>query len=145
MNHNQSAAGLLIANGAWSDLSLLNGAASFRGDIWQIDLLLSYGADFDRGDTEGNNALHHVAMDGMSGDVIETLFKHGSDVNAVNSNGETPLLVAMANSKEPTTSFDKNECRSLIIQLWQDQLPSMCPTCMVAHPCIMLLTTGIWL
>ena len=53
-------------------------------------------------------------MDGMSGDVIETLVKHGSDVNAVNSNGETPLLVAMANSKEPTSSFEKGECRNLI-------------------------------
>ena len=117
MEHNQSAPELLMANGAGPDLSLLYEVASFRGDIWQIDLLLSYEADFDRRDAEGNNALHHAAMDGMSCDVIETLVKHGSDVNAVNSNGETPLLVAMANSKELTSSFEKDECRSLITQL----------------------------
>ncbi|KAK3178594.1 hypothetical protein OEA41_000731 [Lepraria neglecta] len=116
MDHNQSTAELVMANGAWPDLSLLYEAASFRGDIWQIDSLLSYEADFDRRDADGNNALHHAAMDGMSGDVIETLVKHGSDVNAVNSNGETPLLVAMANSKEPTSPFEKGECRSLITQ-----------------------------
>lgn len=56
--------------------------------------LMLGGADPNGRDAKGNTALH-VALIEESGGAVEALLKHpGTDVNAINQAGETPLMLA---------------------------------------------------
>ena len=61
-----------------------------------IQIILNCGAnihDYHATDNEENSALHYAALAGFVY-VMETLLQKGESVNAVNSNGETPLMLA---------------------------------------------------
>ena len=58
-----------------------------------IGLLIGAGADVTRKDNRDNVALHHAAMRGDV-NVIKALVEAGSDVDAQNRQGWTPLMNA---------------------------------------------------
>ena len=59
-----------------------------------VQLLLSFGAKPKLVDKERNNVLHHAAANGVDSEIIRILVLSGSNVNAVNKEGKTPLMVA---------------------------------------------------
>lgn len=72
------------------------------GNMKAIELLLAAGADINERDMFGNSALHWAAGWPMNNaiarnrpEVIESLVKHGADVNWVNHDGDTPLHMAV--------------------------------------------------
>jgi len=67
-------------------------------------ILLAHGAEIESRGYEKRTPLHQAAMRGRK-DVVDVLLDRGSEVKAVDSNGETPLLIAigpqnMKNSKD---------------------------------------------
>ncbi len=62
-------------------------------------LLISYGAKLKLVDKERNNALHHIAENGVESEVFRYLISAGIDVNAVNKEGKTALMLAAENSE----------------------------------------------
>ena len=58
-----------------------------------IGLLLSAGADVTMRDNRENTALHHAAMRGVM-QVIKALVDAGSEIDAQNKQGWTPLMNA---------------------------------------------------
>ena len=63
-----------------------------------FDLLVRYGAKLNLLDKQKNNLLHHYAENGDNPDVVRRLVISGVDVNAVNKEGRTPLMVAVENA-----------------------------------------------
>jgi hypothetical protein len=62
-------------------------------------LLISYGSKLKLVDKEKNNALHHLAENGVEPEIVRYLISSGIDVNAVNKEGRTPLMIAAYNSR----------------------------------------------
>ena len=56
-------------------------------------LLLLRGADPNRQDKDGNTALHHAALSGMT-DAVPILIEHGASLAVKNRQGKTPLDLA---------------------------------------------------
>ncbi|PRP81431.1 ankyrin repeat-containing protein [Planoprotostelium fungivorum] len=80
-----------------------------------LDLLLSFpGIDVNLKNKDGNTALHYFCRSYISPDDCQDLFstfvRRGANVNAANSNGETPLHKAMFN----------NSIRLLLVELLLD-------------------------
>jgi ankyrin repeat protein len=72
--------------------------AALRGDPDTARELLDRGADVDLRDVEGFTSLH-LAAQGFHLHVARLLIAHGADVDARNKFGNTPLLVALVNSR----------------------------------------------
>lgn len=70
-----------------------------QGCVDCLDLLLSNGANFRLVDNDNRLALHHAASQGHY-PCIFTLVGFGSDTNAQDINGATPLHLAAAASYE---------------------------------------------
>ncbi|MFO1506932.1 MAG: ankyrin repeat domain-containing protein [Lysobacterales bacterium] len=70
---------------------------SYQGRPDAVMTLLSNGADPRRADAEHNTALHHAARC-VEPSVAALLLDAAADINAVNSDGETPLGTACANA-----------------------------------------------
>lgn len=68
-----------------------------------LQLLLDFGADVDRKDTNGETALHLACYCQEGSDAVRCLLAAHADVNARNHKGYTPLFsaLAMRNEKEP--------------------------------------------
>ena len=94
-------AAIMVAGGA---MGVSNRGDAFRDAVIYEDadmtsLLLRAGADVNMElDGDENRALHVAAHEGFTAGV-KTLLDHGADVEAVNSDGETPLLVAVRRQK----------------------------------------------
>ncbi len=70
-------------------------SAAGAGDIKTVEALIRGGADVHAAQEEtGWTALHHAASGG-SGNMIRLLLKHGANLNAKDSDGETPLYRAV--------------------------------------------------
>jgi ankyrin repeat protein len=65
-----------------------------------LDLLLADGARFDLKDRRKNNVLHLAASNSVQNAVFERLLILGVDVNVVNKEGETPLMLAAENNSD---------------------------------------------
>ena len=65
-----------------------------KGNIDGINVLMKAGADPNIVDADGYNCLHFVVLRGCSIDVLQKITEHGADVNAVNKNGVTSLMMA---------------------------------------------------
>ena len=100
------------ANTMLYDVPLIH-HASRRNDVQFAVLLLSYGADVGLRDWDNRTALHQVAAEGHSGDIVELLLENGLDINAEKDRGETALLTAV----RPRLLGGPKEYRSLITQL----------------------------
>lgn len=65
-----------------------------------LDLLVSYGARFDLRDKRKNGVLHQAAQNGVSDELFLRLLALSPDVNAVNKDGKTALLLAAEEDNE---------------------------------------------
>ncbi len=72
--------------------------AAWRGQKLAIEWLLGHGAKISR---EGKEwaALHYAAFAGHA-DVVKLLLNRGADVNALSTNGSTPLMMAAREGRE---------------------------------------------
>jgi ankyrin repeat protein len=74
--------------------------AAQSGDLDTIQTLIDSGADINILDKDGNNAAHHLAMQGlMTNRVFSFMQSKGLDFNVKNNLGKTPLLVAVAEAE----------------------------------------------
>ncbi|KAF3911191.1 Ankyrin-3 [Arthrobotrys entomopaga] len=74
-----------------------------RGDVPVVSAFLEEGADVDTEDSEG--LLYTVLHAGPKGELLQTLLRHGVDVNAPSRAGWTPLCI-YAKSKDFRAVFD---------------------------------------
>jgi ankyrin repeat protein len=81
-----------LAETAKGNSSSLHQAAA-DGDIEQVKLLISKGADVNAKDGEEKTPLHHAAKAGKM-EIVQMLVEAGSDVNAKDRRGRTPLRLA---------------------------------------------------
>ena len=84
-----------------------------RNDVRFASLLLSHGADVELRDRDGRTALHWVAEEGHSGNIVKVLLENKLDINAREYRGETALLTAAKYSERNS----EGDHRSLITQL----------------------------
>jgi ankyrin repeat protein len=82
-----------------ADKSLYEAAEA--GDIEQVKLLISKGADVNAKNRIGYTPLHHAASGGHS-DVVKLLLDCGADINAKGTNQRTPLHYAAEYGDEKT-------------------------------------------
>ncbi|XP_022700198.1 tankyrase-1-like isoform X1 [Varroa jacobsoni] len=89
----------LLKNGARADAcdsrrrTALHFAATIRGGVPLVNLLLRHGADPNAQDVAGNTPMH-LAICIHNGPVIQELLNHGSDLTAVDRSGRNPLQLA---------------------------------------------------
>lgn len=85
---------LLIYSGAHTnDEQKLMFAAIETRDIKVVNTLLKYGFDPNAYDSEHNTLLHQACSLGL-GDIVDLLLQNGALIASLNSNGDTPLIVA---------------------------------------------------
>ena len=68
--------------------------ACHQGNIDAMCALVNAGADPNIADSWGNTGLHLAVQGGSSKHVLEEIIAHGADVNAVNNEGATALMLA---------------------------------------------------
>jgi ankyrin repeat protein len=71
-----------------------------RHDMTWSSFLLGRGANPDVKDFKGNTALHYAALLGFQ-EGAELLLGQAAQINAVNNNGETPLIIAVQQRNVP--------------------------------------------
>ena len=65
-----------------------------KGNIDAINVLLNAGADTSIVSVYGNTWLHFAVLGGSNKAILHRIFDHGTDVNAVNNEGATSLMLA---------------------------------------------------
>jgi len=73
--------------------SLIEAAAA--GDVDQVKLLISNGADVNEKDKDGRTPLHSAAREGEM-EAVKLLVEAGADLNCTDKDGQTPASLAMA-------------------------------------------------
>jgi ankyrin repeat protein len=68
-------------------------AAVTRGELEDVELLLTSGAKVNAAGDLGNTPLHEAASRGLV-NIVKTLLRYGADINIRNEFGETPLDLA---------------------------------------------------
>ena len=71
--------------------------ATRSGQIDAVELLVTRGADIELADLLGMTALHAACSDGYF-EIAKFLLEHGSKVNVLNNNGESPFFLCAASS-----------------------------------------------
>ena len=91
-----------------------------EGQLDVVKVLLKFDADIDSQDEWGNTALH-IASSARCTQNVEALLEHGSDINIMSKNNETPLDVAIAGVQmcrireaEPYSAFAR-DARAFVI------------------------------
>ena len=69
-----------------------------------LQLLLSFGGKLKLVDKQGNNALHHAAMNGLDAELIRTFVSYGVNINSANKEGKTALLLAAEENESETVA-----------------------------------------
>ena len=72
--------------------------AAMNGNVQAVKLLIEKGADPSLKDNSGLNSLHFAAIGGDT-DIISLIHTRMPDIESLNGEGETPLLVAAYNGK----------------------------------------------
>jgi ankyrin repeat protein len=70
--------------------------AAVYGNLGQVRVLISNGADQSAKDKEGCTAVHHAVINGHE-EIVQFLLTKGADINAERQNGFTPLMDASRN------------------------------------------------
>ncbi|BCS82832.1 putative ankyrin repeat protein [Cotonvirus japonicus] len=110
-SNNNNVIKLLLSYGAdihtvsmfkWSPLMSAIMNAKNKQDFNIIDLFLEYGCDFDLKNVDGWTALmvfckYKIMLDTDTNDTLKLLIKHTSNINHVNKNGWTALMLALQN------------------------------------------------
>jgi ankyrin repeat protein len=78
-----------------------------QGDSRIVEILLKSGANPSMATTEGITALHHAVIVGDI-DCVKTLCRYGANLNVVNKDSQTPLLLA--------AQFELNDIASLLLK-----------------------------
>ena len=71
-----------------------------KGNDEIINLLFNARADPNIHDTAGETLIHHAFAQGCSKETLQTIIKHGADVNATNKDNITALMLACKHSSE---------------------------------------------
>jgi hypothetical protein len=86
-----------------------------------VEHLLAGGADIHAVDTGGRTALHVAAQFGFEHNdslrarrLFDVLFKHGADVNRVDNEGKTPLLLLLGAQFKPGAACDGTHLAALL-------------------------------
>lgn len=74
----------------------------------RAEQLIKQGADVNFKDAIGYTPLHHAASLGASMEALEFLINAGANVNAVNKQGETPLITATTHNKRDVIRYLAN-------------------------------------
>jgi len=92
-------------NDMWNqDRTLLHGSAN-RGTLKAVQWLLMNGADTNVLDEGGRTPLHVCAERNTSTSVLKLLIEAGSELNARDSSGKTPLDYARANKRVKVVAY----------------------------------------
>ncbi len=67
-----------------------------NGNIDLVKKMLSYGADVNAKNNNGETSLHSASIHGYT-EIVKLLLEHGADVNVKNNNGRTALYLASTN------------------------------------------------
>ena len=67
-----------------------------KGFVEAINVLLNAGADPNLADTEGESSIHHAIYGECSKETLQAIIDHGADVNAVNKDSRTAIMIACA-------------------------------------------------
>jgi len=90
-NEKEAAASVL----AYSRRDTLLSSAAFTNDLPLIDLLIAHGASLDDTDKMGRSVLIAALQQGAKAATITHLLEKGANINAQNSEGQTPLMLAL--------------------------------------------------
>ena len=64
------------------------------GNADAMDVLLNAGSDHKIADVNGATWIHHALTGNCKKEILQTIIKHGADVNATNKNNKTALMIA---------------------------------------------------
>jgi ankyrin repeat protein/beta-lactamase regulating signal transducer with metallopeptidase domain len=78
--------------------------AAAAGDVDQVKLLISKGADVNEKDKDGRTPLHSAAWYGRK-DVVAVLLAQGANINETDGSGQTPLHLAATFGGKPLSEF----------------------------------------
>ena len=89
----------LISHGADVNAANKNNVTALKiacekGNSDALNVLLSAGGDPNITDTGGDTCLHHAVRGDSNTVIIETLVRHGADVNATSENNATALMIS---------------------------------------------------
>lgn len=73
--------------------------------------LLTYGADINATNGDGNTALHVAIRDGLT-EEVRYLLDHGADVNKIDSSGWTPRALAESQGHEEIIALFQKKSQS---------------------------------
>jgi hypothetical protein len=79
--------------------------ASNQGDTKAVHWLLAHRANPNRKSRTGRTALHFAAERNQGHNVVKLLLEHGADLNALTSDGYTPLYLARLNGKRAVAQY----------------------------------------
>ena len=71
-----------------------------KGDVDAMNVLMDAGASFKLADADGYTCLHKAVRKDCSKEVLHTIIDHGADVNAMNKNNRTALVIACVKKNE---------------------------------------------
>lgn len=116
-SHNVSCLRLILEAGGDTDPQVPKGifrsspltAAGFAGLPEMLKLLLDFEANPNACNPEGLTALHSVARS-QNVDCALLLLEYGADLNAISSNGITPLTTAISYNNHPVLRLFIDRC-----------------------------------